>query len=163
MERLEEIRKEERNTLKKLHRSIETNGEETVKLCRELGLEVDTPPENISTLKLEQQLRYRVNELRKIVADRRKKMLELQRTEQELCERMQEDPSSRQKPIPSLDDLEFLETRIRTLQQEKIHREKSFKNLKMEIIRLKEELEQPLQANTSLESNLFCEEELVTL
>ncbi|CAL4136374.1 unnamed protein product, partial [Meganyctiphanes norvegica] len=61
LERLEEIRKEERNTLKKLHKSIEQNGEETVKLCRELCLEVETPPENISTIQLEQQLRYKVN------------------------------------------------------------------------------------------------------
>lgn len=48
---------------------------------------------------------------------------------QELCERLIEEPSNViNKPIPSVDDIEDLERRIRTLEQEKVI-EGFFKNL----------------------------------
>ncbi|XP_037775076.1 protein regulator of cytokinesis 1-like isoform X2 [Penaeus monodon] len=150
---------EQENKLKKkLLSSIEDNGQEFYQLNKELGTTLPDPEENLSLLELERYLRHSVEKLQDEVKKRRLRIRELRQAEQELCERLIEEPSNVvNKPIPTLDDMEDLERRIRTLEQEKINREKTFQHLKSNIARLMEELEQ--KANTTFERDILSEVE----
>ncbi|XP_027211206.1 protein regulator of cytokinesis 1 [Penaeus vannamei] len=150
---------EQENKLKKkLLSSIEDNGQEFYQLNKELGTTLPDPEENLSLLELERYLRHNVKQLQDEVKKRRLRIRDLRQAEQELCERLIEEPSNVvNKPIPSLDDMEDLERRIRTLEQEKINREKTFQHLKSNIAKLMEELEQ--KANTTFERDILSEVE----
>ncbi|XP_047485249.1 protein regulator of cytokinesis 1-like isoform X2 [Penaeus chinensis] len=155
---------EQENKLKKkLLSSIEDNGQEFYQLNKELGTTLPDPEENMSLLELERYLRHSVEKLQDEVKKRRLRIRDLRQAEQELCERLIEEPSNAiNKPIPALEDIEDLERRIRTLEQEKINREKTFQHLKSNIARLMEELEQ--KANTTFERDILSEvEDLFTL
>lgn len=162
---LHDVRNEEKSLLKQLHKRIEEYGHEVIKVSRELGIDVEDPGDlSLNLLKLEQYLRRTVENLHEEVGKRRSKLKELALEEQELCERLQEDPTAPNKPIPSLNDLKDLERNIRTLQQEKEHRLKTFKHLKGKILEYRDELEFSGPLNNTLERSFLCEvEELVTL
>lgn len=162
---LYDIRNEEKSLLKHLHKRVEEYGHEVIKVSRELGIDVEDPGDlSLNLLKLEQYLRRTVETLHVEVGKRRAKLKELSLEEQELCERMQEDPTAPNKPIPSLNDITDLERTIRTLQQEKEHRLKSFRQLKRKILELKEDLEMSGPLNSTPERSFLCEvEDLVTL
>ncbi|XP_069939995.1 protein regulator of cytokinesis 1 isoform X2 [Cherax quadricarinatus] len=147
----------------KLATSIEENGKEFYHLNKELGTAIPDPDDSLTLLEVERYLRHNVEELLKEVNVRRNKLKELRDIEQELCERLVEEPSNvPKKPIPSKEDLEDLERRIRTLEQEKVNREKTFRHLKSNLSRLLDELE--LKANSSLELNVLSDvEDLFTL
>jgi len=162
---LNDVRSEEKCLLKQLHKRVEEYGHEVIKVSRELGVDVEDPGDlSLNLLKLEQYLRGTVETLHVEVSKRRGQLKELALEEQELCERLQEDPSAPNKPIPSLTDISDLERTVKTLQQEKEHRLKSFRHLKEKILELKEDLELSGPLNNTLERSFLCEvEELVTL
>lgn len=162
---LQEVRNEEKNLLKQIHKRVEEYGHEVIKVSRELGIDVDDPGDlSLNLLKLEQYLRRTVETLHEEVAKRRTKLKSLALDEQELCERLQEDPTAPNKPIPSLDDIADLERTVRTLKQEQEHRLKTFKHLKGKILELREDLEFPGPLSSTLERSFLCEvDDLVNL
>ncbi|XP_071518354.1 protein regulator of cytokinesis 1-like [Panulirus ornatus] len=148
---------------KKLLTSVDENGKEFYHLNTELGTTIPDPEDNLTLLELERYLRHNVEKLHVEVKRRREKLKDLQEQEQELCERLIEEPYSISKrKIPSKEDLEDLERRIRTLEQEKVNREKTFRRLKSNLARLMEELEQ--KPNSSFEHSILSDvEDLFTL
>ncbi|XP_042232733.1 protein regulator of cytokinesis 1-like isoform X2 [Homarus americanus] len=148
---------------KKILTSIDENGKEFYHLNKELNTAIPDPEENLSLLELERYLRHSVEELHREVKSRRDRLRELHERERELCERLVEEPSNISKKLfPSKEDLEDLERRIRTLEQEMINREKTFRRLKSDLVKLLDDLE--LKPSTPFESTILSEvEDLFTL
>nr|XP_045596197.1 protein regulator of cytokinesis 1-like isoform X1 [Procambarus clarkii] len=125
-----------------LAKSIEDNGKEFYHLNKELGICLPDPDDTLKLYDLERCLRHKVAELRTEVNKRRDTLRDLRDKEKELCDRLSEEPCIiPKKPIPSKEDMEEVERRIRTLEQEKTNREKTFKRLKRNLSSLLEQLE----------------------
>ncbi|KAK7074254.1 hypothetical protein SK128_021713 [Halocaridina rubra] len=147
---------------RKINADIEKYGEQFFKLNKELEAGISDPDADFTLLELENYLCSHVKILMKNANERRECVKKLQLQEQALCERLIEEPTELPKrTVPSKEDLDLLEKKIRTLQQEKINREKMFHQLQNRISELMEELEQ--KANTSFERDVLSDVELFTL
>ncbi|XP_068249328.1 protein regulator of cytokinesis 1-like isoform X2 [Palaemon carinicauda] len=140
---------------KKMMSDIDRLGQQFYSLNKDLNAGIAEPVDDYNFLELEAFLRHNVETLMKEVRKRTTCLKELQYVEEELCKRLVEErleiPNSR---VPSLESIEDLERRIRTLEQEKVNREKNFQILQGKISYLHEELEH--KPNCSFEFDMLA-------
>ncbi|XP_045116594.1 protein regulator of cytokinesis 1-like isoform X2 [Portunus trituberculatus] len=133
----------EKNLRKTLVKSIDDNGSKFYHLNKELGADIPDPEENLSLIELERYLRRAVAGMEKEVKERQNALEELRSQEKELCECLKEKLSDfEKKAIPSKESIKDLERIVKTLEQEKVDRVKTFHRLKDNLERLLKELEQ---------------------
>ncbi|XP_066946370.1 protein regulator of cytokinesis 1-like isoform X1 [Macrobrachium rosenbergii] len=139
---LQSMVEKEKQFKKKMKSDIARLGQQFYNLNKDLHTRIAEPAENFSLLDLENFLRKNVETLMKEVRKRTARLKELQIVEEELCKRLVEEPlETPNSRVPALDDIEHLERRIRTLEQEKVNREKNFQHLQSRISELHEALE----------------------
>ncbi|XP_067129449.1 protein regulator of cytokinesis 1-like isoform X2 [Centruroides vittatus] len=154
---LEEMVEEEEGLRKRLLQSVESCGQEMLKLSTELNIPLFEPEENLSILKLESELRNRVETLSKERHERIKSLKRLKEQEQKLCQKLCIAEHVLPQGIPSKEHLCELEQHIKMLKEEKECRQHKFSVLKQNIIKLMERMEH--NPETSLERDLVCEDE----
>uniref|UniRef100_A0A0P4W8E0 Protein regulator of cytokinesis 1 n=1 Tax=Scylla olivacea TaxID=85551 RepID=A0A0P4W8E0_SCYOL len=133
----------EKNLRKTLVKSIDDNGLKFYQLNKQLGAGIPDPEEHLSLIELERYLRRAVVEMEKEVKERHSALEELRSQEQELCECLREELSDfEKKAVPSKESIKDLERIVKTLEQEKVDRVKTFHRLKDNLERLLKELEQ---------------------
>ncbi|XP_070541094.1 protein regulator of cytokinesis 1-like [Ptychodera flava] len=155
---LDEMVSEEEGLRQKLLKSVESCGQELLKLCLELSLAPYEPEENLTVLQLEKDLRTQVDKLSKVKHDRLQKLKKLKETEQHLCDVLCTTPYYVPTgSVPSEEQLETLQEHIDSLKSEKEKRSNIFTKTKQNIIVILEDLEQC--PNTSFERDIVCEEE----
>ncbi|XP_064095692.1 protein regulator of cytokinesis 1-like isoform X2 [Macrobrachium nipponense] len=139
---LQSMVEKEKQFKKKMESDIARLGQQFYNLNKDLHTKIAETAENFSLLELENFLRKNVEILMKEVRKRTARLKELQIVEEELCKRLVEEPlETPGSRVPALDDIEQLERRIRTLEQEKVNREKTFQHLQSTILELHEALE----------------------
>lgn len=155
---LEEMVKEEKSLRARLLQNAEKFGEELLRLSKELGRSPFEPPEGLTLLQLEKDLRTRLNTLEVEKHERLKKMKDLHKEDQRLCDVLCATPYYIPSGVvPSLAQLKELQEHISSLEAEKSCRTTLFKSTKENILKMLDELEQC--PNTSFERDIICEEE----
>lgn len=133
----------EKNLRKTLLKSIDDNGSKFYHLNKELGAGISDPEEHLTLIELERYLRRAVVKMEKEVKERQDELKELRSQEQELCECLREELSEfEKKAVPSKESIKDLERIVKTLEQEKVDRVKTFLRQKDNLERLLKELEQ---------------------
>lgn len=155
---LDEMVKEEKEMRKRLLASVETCGQEVVKLSQELGVSPYEPDEGLSILQVEKALRLRVEALKKEKTERMDKLHTLQKIEQSLCDILCTTPMYIPTgSIPTDSQLAALKEHIETLKADQEQRLATLRSTKRGILDLMDLLEQ--EPNTSFERDVICEEE----
>lgn len=154
---LEEMVGEEENLRKRLLQNVESSGQDMLKLSTELNIPPFEPEENLSLLRLESELRNRVEALSKEKHERIKVLKQLKEQEQKLCQKLCMAEHTLPQGIPSKEQFHELEQHIKMLKEEKDCRQNKFALLKQNIIKMMERMEH--NPETSLERDLVCEDE----
>lgn len=119
-------------------------------LSRELDIEVERPPEELSILAKEELLRTKVHELTALKVSRRRELKALRAKQRPLCTRLAMPPYRLDNKVPSKSDLQKLQEHVQMLTAEEGRRESRFSTLRAEVLELLNELatspKGPLQA-----------------
>ncbi|XP_076373023.1 protein regulator of cytokinesis 1-like [Tachypleus tridentatus] len=119
---IEEMVQEEQNLRQRLISSVESCGEQLLKLAQELGVKPYEPEEGLSILQLEGELRTRVDEMSKEKYERLKALKRFREVEHKLCTLLVM-PSlyiPNESGVPSKEDLKEVEQHVTMLKEEKV-------------------------------------------
>ncbi|KAK2148040.1 hypothetical protein LSH36_519g02045 [Paralvinella palmiformis] len=155
---LDEMVAEEEGLRDRLLKNIKKYGIELLRLSKELCVPPYEPPEGLTNIQLEKDLKKKVESWEKERRDRVALLAKLQEEEQHLCDVMCTTPlyiSSGS--VPKQAQLDELRDHIRGLKSEKEKRQNLFVSMKKNIVKMLEDLEQC--PNTSFERDLLCEED----
>ncbi|XP_013400479.1 protein regulator of cytokinesis 1-like isoform X2 [Lingula anatina] len=155
---LEEMVKEEESLKTNLLRNVETYGADMLKLSKELAVQPYEPPDGISILQLEKELRTKVDIMQKEKHNRLKTLKKLREQDQHVCDILCTTPYYIPSgTVPSEEELNSLREHIASLEEEREKRHTVFLNTKKEIAAILEALDQC--PNTSFEKDIINEEE----
>ncbi|XP_031569575.1 protein regulator of cytokinesis 1-like isoform X2 [Actinia tenebrosa] len=141
---LQEMVEEERQLKTTLMENVKTCSADLQQLSNELGIEYPTFPEGISILKLENDLRTKVDEFKVEKHKRIKELKKLREQENVFCKRLclPAHNFGQNFVVPNKEHIRELEANIEYLKNEMIKRLESFKKIKANVMELWKELEE---------------------
>ncbi|KAK3750783.1 hypothetical protein QZH41_015331 [Actinostola sp. cb2023] len=153
---LQQMVEEEQDLKKTLLRNVKTCRDDVKKLSEELGIECPTFQQGISILKLENDLRMKVDELKLEKHERTKVLKALRDQEEILCKRLclPVHNFGQQVVIPNKEQLRELQANIDYVQKELVKRSEQFKKMKSTVTELWRELEDT--PKTTLEKEIVA-------
>ncbi|KAG7157017.1 regulator of cytokinesis 1-like 1 [Homarus americanus] len=153
----------ERALKNQLTNSIEQNTRDVLKLCEELCMKPEEDVEGLTLLELDALMQERVEKLQQIMNERLETLRHLQEKDEGLCEVLNETPYYIPSGfVPSTDDLKAVEEHVRSMEKEKVEREKTFRSLKAGLLKFLEQLEQSPEDTISQEV-ICCDNEDIPL
>merc|ERR550539_137738 len=127
------------------------------KLSQEMGLGYQQPDSRLTLMKLENALRREKEKLEALKKERMAEVLDLKKKDKAVCQKIEVDPFHiSSSTVPSTRQLQDLKDHIRSMEEEKFHREERFISLKESILRRYMELEE--EPETEFEREIACEE-----